>query len=136
MSAGGLETFRSTAERALSAGGLHVTMGSRLWDTYRCTLAQHSHPCAHAAADKAKVVSCDKPLTGRHLAMYRAWEMSLLAAGAGGDKQSERVRSVFHRQLQVPLEQGPATMAAYNDWTPDGEVTTVGRALTEAPVSV
>ena len=35
MTVGGLELFRSIAERALSAGGLHVALGSQLWDLYR-----------------------------------------------------------------------------------------------------
>ena len=48
--------------------------------------------------------------------------MSVLEAGAGGDKQPDRVRSVFHRQLQVPLEQGPATMDAYKAYNAATEV--------------
>ena len=52
----------------------------------------------------------------------RAWELSVLAAEAGGDKQPERVRSLFHRQLQVPLAQGPAAMAAYMEWEAGGKV--------------
>ncbi len=46
----------------------------------------------------------------------------MLAAGAGGDKQSQRVRSLYHRQLQVPLAEGPAAMAAYKEWEDGGEV--------------
>ena len=34
-SEGGMQKFRSLAERALSAGGLHVTQGAQLWDIYR-----------------------------------------------------------------------------------------------------
>jgi hypothetical protein len=135
MTASGLENFRSTAERALSAGGLHVTMGSQLWDTYRCTFPQHVTPRARAAADEVKVVACYLPLMGQQSAMHRVWEMSVLAAGAGGEKQPERVRGMFHRQLQVPLEQGPATMDAYKEWTANGEVKRVGRPLTECAVT-
>lgn len=40
----------------------------------------------------------------------------MLAAGAGGDKQAERVRSMFQRQLLVPLAGGEATLAAYTAW--------------------
>jgi hypothetical protein len=30
----GLADMRDACERALSAGGLHVTQGARLWDVY------------------------------------------------------------------------------------------------------
>ena len=63
--------------------------------------------------------------------------MSALAAGAGGDKQSERVRGLFHRQLQVPLEQGPATMAAYTEWTAGCDVSRIlARLIVECAVNV
>lgn len=32
----GRQKLRSLAERALSAGGLHVAEGARLWNLYRC----------------------------------------------------------------------------------------------------
>ena len=58
-----------------------------------------------------------------HMHSTRNWEQnSVLAAGGGGAKQSERVRSLFHRQLQVPLTQGPAAMAAYKEWEAGGDV--------------
>ena len=62
--------------------------------------------------------------------LSREWEFSVLAAEAGGDKQSERVRSLFHRQLQVPLAQGPAAMAAYQEWEAGGEVSLVAAGTT------
>lgn len=57
----------------------------------------------------------------------REWEQSVLAAGAGGDKQARRVRSLFQRQLQVPLAGAEATLAAYAAWeqqqiAPDAKV--------------
>ena len=51
LTASGLDKFRSTAERALSAGGLHVTMGSQLWDRFRCAAHLQSSPSyAHTFA--------------------------------------------------------------------------------------
>ena len=46
----------------------------------------------------------------------RLWEMSVLEARAGGDKQADRVRALFHRQLQVPLATVEATLTAYRAW--------------------
>ena len=121
MTATGLELFRATAERALSAGGLHVAMGSQLWDLYRCPSA-----CVQSCSREDVTSTIVEFLThGCDLANRfpsRDWELSVLASGAGGDKQSERVRSLFHRQLQVPLAQGPAAMAAYKEWEASGEV--------------
>lgn len=63
--AAGLRTFRSLCEEAITAVGLHVTEGHKVWD------------------------------------IFREFEMVLEGEGAAG--QEERVRSVFHRQLAVPL---------------------------------
>ena len=47
----------------------------------------------------------------------RKFELGLLEAdGAGGDKQAERVRGLYSRQLQVPLQDGPATLDEYTAW--------------------
>lgn len=74
------DSLRQLCERALTAGGLHVTQGSQLWNT------------------------------------AREWEASLLAQNSADEKQQARVRSLFHRQLQVPLADGAAALAAYQAW--------------------
>lgn len=47
---------------------------------------------------------------------HRDFELQLESEGAGGDKHTERVRQLFHRQLQVPLADGPAVMEGYKAW--------------------
>ncbi|KAG1673451.1 hypothetical protein FOA52_002217 [Chlamydomonas sp. UWO 241] len=53
---------------------------------------------------------------GRLWAIYRTFELSLEEAGTGGDKHEDRVRTLFGRQLAVPLSDGDATMEAYAAW--------------------
>lgn len=46
----------------------------------------------------------------------REAEQQLLASDPQSDAQQQRVRQLFHRQLLVPLAEGPTTMQAYKDW--------------------
>eukprot|EP00850_Spirogloea_muscicola_P017562 SM000152S01550 [mRNA] locus=s152:171737:176447:- [translate_table: standard] len=79
----GSSKARALFERALSAGGLHLTEGTALW------------------------------------AAYRRFEQDVLlneSKAEAREKQAERVRSLFHRQLAVPLL-GQAELAAeYRAW--------------------
>ena len=50
------------------------------------------------------------------LVPYREHEQGVLGKGQGGDKQQQRVRQLFHRQLLVPLQDGEDTMAKYQAW--------------------
>ena len=79
-SSAGLKKGREVCEAALTAAGLHVTEGGKIWDA------------------------------------FLKWELSLLESSDGGDKQEERVRSLFCRQLQVPLSNGPSTLEVYTQW--------------------
>lgn len=58
--------------------------------------------------------------------------MSLLARDTEDVKQQQRVRALFHRQLQVPLADGAATLAACQAWEtklqPGAEVLAVSLA--------
>mmetsp|Transcript_8272 Transcript_8272/g.19831 ORF Transcript_8272/g.19831 Transcript_8272/m.19831 type:complete len:469 (-) Transcript_8272:1656-3062(-) len=47
---------------------------------------------------------------------YRAYEQALADAGWGGSGQVDKVRSLFHRQLKVPLIGMENTMQAYREW--------------------
>lgn len=48
-------------------------------------------------------------------AVYREYEQGLLEEQAS-EEQAERVRGLWTRQLQVPLADGPDTLAAYLAW--------------------
>ncbi|KAL5231505.1 hypothetical protein ABZP36_030281 [Zizania latifolia] len=80
----GLTKMRNLFERAITAGGLHVTDGSKLWDA------------------------------------YREYEMAILTIIDGDDeekeKQVQRIRVLFHRQLSVPLADMESTLAEYKSW--------------------
>ncbi|WVZ95445.1 hypothetical protein U9M48_041209 [Paspalum notatum var. saurae] len=81
----GLSKMRDLFERAITAGGLHVTEGSKLW------------------------------------AAYREYEMAILITIPDGndedkEKQVQRIRSLFHRQLSVPLADMESTLAEYKSW--------------------
>lgn len=81
----GLTKMRDLFERAITAGGLHVTEGSKLW------------------------------------AAYREYEMAILITIADGNdedkaKQVQRIRTLFHRQLSVPLADMESTLTEYKSW--------------------
>ncbi len=59
----------------------------------------------------------------------RAYEQEALEAAdaAARDKAAERVRSLWHRQLAVPMAGGDALLAAYEAW--EGETGKVGGGL-------
>ena len=46
----------------------------------------------------------------------REAEQQLLASDTSSDSQQQRVRQLFHRQLLVPLTEGPSTLQSYQDW--------------------
>ncbi|KAG2576290.1 hypothetical protein PVAP13_6NG016074 [Panicum virgatum] len=81
----GLSKMRDLFERAITAGGLHVTEGSKLW------------------------------------AAYREYEMAILITISDGNdeekaKQVQRIRTLFHRQLSVPLAEMESTLVEYKSW--------------------
>jgi len=77
--------MRDLFERAITAGGLHVTEGSKLW------------------------------------AAYREYEMAILITISDENdeekaKQVQRIRTLFHRQLSVPLAEMESTLVEYKSW--------------------
>ncbi|XP_066330580.1 uncharacterized protein [Miscanthus floridulus] len=81
----GLSKMRNLFESAITAGGLHVTEGSKLW------------------------------------AAYREYEMAILITIADAndeerEKQVQRIRTLFHRQLSVPLTDMESTLSEYKSW--------------------
>ncbi|GFR47944.1 hypothetical protein Agub_g9748 [Astrephomene gubernaculifera] len=87
----GVERYRSLCEEALAAAGLHLGEGHRIWDKYRkFELAVEAKLAAAAGA----------------------------AGGGGGaaSRQQDRVRALYQRQLQVPLQDGSATLEEYKAW--------------------
>ena len=53
---------------------------------------------------------------GRLWDAYRAYEQALASAGWGGADTVEKVRTLFHRQLKVPLMGMEATLEGYAEW--------------------
>lgn len=46
----------------------------------------------------------------------RDHEAQLAAAQPSADAQQQRVRQLYHRQLLVPLADGPQTLQSYREW--------------------
>ena len=92
----GVAAFREAAERALQAGGLHLSEGARLWAAFRAYEAAAGAAAAGAAA--------------------KAGSGGAAAAAAARQKAAERVRALWHRQLAVPLAGGDALWAEYEAW--------------------
>lgn len=64
-----------------------------------------------------KLLRCRAPHAegGRLWGIYRGYEQALLEA-APSEEQVERVRSLWTRQLQVPLAGAADALAAYESW--------------------
>lgn len=48
--------------------------------------------------------------------MRRQYELAVLAANQGGEKQTERVRSLYQRQVQIPLSGNQDVLTEYQAW--------------------
>ncbi|KAH9750298.1 EMBRYO DEFECTIVE 140 [Citrus sinensis] len=81
----GISKARNLFERAITAAGLHVSEGSKIWELYR---------------EFELAIFC------------RIDETNLKEK----EKQVQRIRSIFHRQLSVPLANSSATLLAYKSW--------------------
>ncbi|KAI4296137.1 hypothetical protein L6164_036120 [Bauhinia variegata] len=84
-SAAGISKARDLFERALTAAGLHISEGSKIWEAYR-------------EYEQTILLTID--------------ETDIQAK----EKQVERVRSLFHRQLSIPHSNMSSTLAAYKAW--------------------
>ncbi|XXG39422.1 hypothetical protein AAC387_Pa01g0384 [Persea americana] len=81
----GILKMRDLFERALTAAGLHVIEGSKIWEAYR-------------EFEQAIFFTIDDADSGDKT------------------KQVQRIRSLFHRQLSVPLTNSRSTLLAYKLW--------------------
>ncbi|KAK9213759.1 hypothetical protein WN944_005744 [Citrus x changshan-huyou] len=81
----GISKARNLFEQAVTAAGLHVSEGSKIWELYR---------------EFELAIFC------------RIDETNLKEK----EKQVQRIRSIFHRQLSVPLANSSATLLAYKSW--------------------
>ncbi|KAK7328362.1 hypothetical protein VNO77_22467 [Canavalia gladiata] len=81
----GISKARDLFESALTAAGLHVAEGSKIWEAYR-------------KYEQAILLTIDETDT------------------QAKEKQVQRIRSLFHRQLSVPLVDMNSTLVAYKTW--------------------
>lgn len=81
----GVEKMRALFERALTAAGLHVVDGGKLWAAYR----EFEQALLIAMEENSKEVK---------------------------DKQVDRIRNLFRRQLSVPLSDIDSTLQDYKFW--------------------
>ncbi|XP_052192955.1 uncharacterized protein LOC127801673 isoform X2 [Diospyros lotus] len=81
----GISKARKLFERAITAAGLHVAEGTKIWEA------------------------------------YREFELAVLCTIGETDveareKQVQRIRNIFHRQLSVPHGDSKSTLLAYKSW--------------------
>ncbi|KAK7258271.1 hypothetical protein RIF29_23842 [Crotalaria pallida] len=86
----GISKVRDLFETALAAAGLHVSQGSLLWEAYR-------------QFEQAILLTIDD-------------DNETDATTQAKDKQVQLIRSLFHRQLSVPLADMTLTFTAYTTW--------------------
>ncbi|WIA33569.1 hypothetical protein OEZ86_006693 [Tetradesmus obliquus] len=74
--------------------------------------------CFRQAAEAALTAAGMHLTEGHHIwQLYRAFEQELLdAAGGSEEKQLERLRALWHRQLQLPQASAAALLAEYEAW--------------------
>ncbi|XP_043722052.1 squamous cell carcinoma antigen recognized by T-cells 3 isoform X2 [Telopea speciosissima] len=81
----GILKMRNLFERALTAAGLHVVEGNKIWEAYR----KFEQAFIHTIDDSDR---------------------------EGKEKQVNRIRGIFHRQLSLPLADLRSTLFAYKAW--------------------
>jgi len=81
----GISKARDLFERALTAAGLHVAEGHKIWEAYR-EFEQAILYTIDATDVEAK------------------------------EKQIQRIRNIFHRQLSIPLSELRSTLVSYKSW--------------------
>ncbi|KAF7842834.1 squamous cell carcinoma antigen recognized by T-cells 3 [Senna tora] len=81
----GISKARELFERALTAAGLHVAEGTKIWEAYR-------------EFELAILLTIDEADT------------------QAKEKQVQQIRSLFHRQLSIPLAGMNSTLLAYKAW--------------------
>ncbi|WJX21824.1 hypothetical protein P8452_11204 [Trifolium repens] len=81
----GISKLRDIFESALTAAGLHVAQGSKIWEAYR----QYEH---------AVLLTIDE------------------SDAQAKEKQVQQIRTLFHRQLSIPLSDLNSTLIAYKTW--------------------
>ncbi|XP_073287671.1 uncharacterized protein [Primulina huaijiensis] len=84
-SVAGISKARNLFERALTAAGLHIAEGHRIWELYR-------------EFEEANFLTIDEMESGLK------------------EKQVQRIRNLFHRQLSVPLADIRSTLRTYKAW--------------------
>jgi hypothetical protein len=80
-----------------------------------CTPSGHSLPIA-AATRTPDAAARPRRAAPRCRRAYEQAGLDAAAAGGEREKQAERVRALWHRQLAVPLAGGDAALAAYEAW--------------------
>ncbi|KAH9627145.1 hypothetical protein KSS87_018385 [Heliosperma pusillum] len=83
--AAGVSKARDLFERALTAGGLHFSGGSKIWESYK------------DFEQAICLTFTDSDIEGK-------------------EKQIQRIRSLYQRQLSVPLADIKSTLIAYKIW--------------------
>ncbi|CAJ2649277.1 squamous cell carcinoma antigen recognized by T-cells 3-like [Trifolium pratense] len=81
----GISKSRDIFETALTAAGLHVAQGSKIWEAYR-------------QYEQAVLLTIDE------------------SDAQAKEKQVQHIRSLFHRQLSIPLADMNSTLIAYKTW--------------------
>ncbi|GFP80445.1 squamous cell carcinoma antigen recognized by t-cells 3 [Phtheirospermum japonicum] len=117
-SASGISKARNLFERALTAAGLHVAEGHKIWELYRefeqailFTIEESDSGSLHMLLiDEVKILSV--------FSNANACPGSVIVDKAR-EKQIQRIRNLFHRQLSIPLADLKSTLLAYKAWEAD-----------------
>ncbi|XP_028400531.1 squamous cell carcinoma antigen recognized by T-cells 3-like isoform X2 [Dendronephthya gigantea] len=95
----GLEDARAVFERAITSVGLHLTEGVSIWDGYR------EFEMALYDSYQTMAAGSDLPQVQQKL-----------------ERQKEKVKSIFRREISVPLIGMQAVFREYEQWLGDEEV--------------
>ncbi|CAI0376799.1 unnamed protein product [Linum tenue] len=113
----GISKARNVFERALTASGLHIAEGNKIWEAYR----EFEEAIIYTIDDKDSKIH--QNLTEfPEFAMVVFLFCSCSAVGTiygffmAKESQVQRVRILFHRQLSVPLVNLESTLLDYKAW--------------------
>ncbi|KAL2342286.1 hypothetical protein Fmac_010226 [Flemingia macrophylla] len=112
----GISKARDLFERALTAAGLHVAEGSKIWEAYR----QYEQAILITINDTDAQTKLNIFSLIRNLADIpedrTTVSPKISSVPEAKEKQVQHIRSLFHRQLSVPLADMNSTLTAYKTW--------------------
>ena len=131
----GVLKMRNLFERALTAAGLHIAEGSKIWEAYR----EYEQAIFLTIDDDNNEVSIISKSDIKHYigkTVQNSWSLYCFLFQEKS-KQVHRIHALFHRQLSVPLVDLKSTLENYKVWEVEkGDTSDANLEVDEIPSNI